>query len=318
MTLDFKDKQILYALDLDSRQSNKRIAKKCRISEQTVGYRIRKLQEGGVIRNFHIKTNNMLLGYTQFKTFVRLQNMPSELETEFVSSLSSNRRVLWLVSTRGNYDYVISILAKNAQDFASIYREATKKFEKHILRREVIVLESGSIFSSRYLIDREPIEFSYSLAPAASELDGFDEKILEALSVNARKSSVELANDCGASPDKIIRRIKQMTKDGVITGFGATLDFRKLGMRYYLVSLKLQGMDEKGYATLKALAVVHKCAFYFLRTIGSHDLELELLVRDEEQLNGFIRSVKDRFFNELREYDLLEVVEEHKLNYYPF
>ena len=318
MLLDNKDRRILYELDLDCRQSNKRIAKKCRLSEQAVGYRIKKLVETGVIRNFHIKTNNMLLGYTQFKIFLRLQNMPKEVETEFVNGFLTNRRVLWLVPTRGNFDYVISILARNVQEFASIYRDATSRFEKHILRREVIVLEGGSIFSSRYLVDKEPVEFAYTLTPAGAKLDSCDIEILRALSNNARQSSVDLARRCKASPDTVIRRIRYLVKAGAITGFGATIDFRKLGMRYYLVSFKLQGMDEKKYAMMKALSVAHRCAFYFIRTIGSHDLELELLVKDEEQLDGFIRAVKDRYATELREYDLLEVVDEPKLNYYPF
>ena len=57
MKIGLKDKKILYELDVDSRQSNKQIAKRVGMSEQVVGNRIRRLQHLGIIEYFFILTH---------------------------------------------------------------------------------------------------------------------------------------------------------------------------------------------------------------------------------------------------------------------
>ena len=53
--LDLKDKKILYELDLNSRQSNKQLAKKVQLSEMVVGYRIKRLIDNNFIEYFYAK-----------------------------------------------------------------------------------------------------------------------------------------------------------------------------------------------------------------------------------------------------------------------
>jgi len=47
--LDLKDRKILYELDLNCRQSNTQIGKKVGLSRKVVEYRIKKMEEEGVI-----------------------------------------------------------------------------------------------------------------------------------------------------------------------------------------------------------------------------------------------------------------------------
>ena len=47
-----KDKKILYQLDLNSRQSNAQIANKEKLRKDTVGYRIKALEEKGIISGY--------------------------------------------------------------------------------------------------------------------------------------------------------------------------------------------------------------------------------------------------------------------------
>ena len=50
--IDLKDRKILYELDLNCRQSNTQIGKKVGLKRDVVSYRINRLQEEGVIKNF--------------------------------------------------------------------------------------------------------------------------------------------------------------------------------------------------------------------------------------------------------------------------
>jgi len=67
-------------------------------------------------------------------------------------------------------------------------------------------------------------------------LDKTDVKILEALILDARLSSRQMARQCGVSIGTVLSRIKRMEKEGVIKGYSALLDHEKLGYELTVVS----------------------------------------------------------------------------------
>ncbi|MDH5783745.1 MAG: Lrp/AsnC family transcriptional regulator [Candidatus Bathyarchaeota archaeon] len=67
------------------------------------------------------------------------------------------------------------------------------------------------------------------------DLDKTDVKILEALMLDARLSSRQIAKRCGVSIGTVLSRIKKMEKEGMITGYSAVLDQEKLGYELTVV-----------------------------------------------------------------------------------
>src|SRR6201999_3942485 len=57
-----------------------------------------------------------------------------------------------------------------------------------------------------------------------SEIDSFDEKILQSLRLDARKTSVELADVVGLSPSSCQRRQRDLEQRGIIRGYRADID----------------------------------------------------------------------------------------------
>lgn len=70
------------------------------------------------------------------------------------------------------------------------------------------------------------------------ELDRVDRRILRLLQEDGRIATVELAEKVGLSPTATSERIKRLTRDGVIAGYGARLDPAKLG-RGFLVFVEV-------------------------------------------------------------------------------
>jgi Lrp/AsnC family leucine-responsive transcriptional regulator len=66
-----------------------------------------------------------------------------------------------------------------------------------------------------------------SVAPA--ELDDIDVKILEILQRRGRTRRNDLAESVGLSLPSVSERLRKLEEHGVITGYHATLDYRKLG-----------------------------------------------------------------------------------------
>jgi Lrp/AsnC family transcriptional regulator, leucine-responsive regulatory protein len=64
--------------------------------------------------------------------------------------------------------------------------------------------------------------------PEHSSIDRTDRKILRLLQKDGRLANVDLADAIGLSPTATTERVKRLTREGYITGFGARLDAAKL------------------------------------------------------------------------------------------
>ncbi|MGF1684732.1 Lrp/AsnC family transcriptional regulator [Photobacterium minamisatsumaniensis] len=63
-------------------------------------------------------------------------------------------------------------------------------------------------------------------------MDRFDERILLELKGDGRLSNVELSQRVGLSPSATLRRVQELERTGVITGYRATLDANKMGVGF--------------------------------------------------------------------------------------
>jgi Lrp/AsnC family leucine-responsive transcriptional regulator len=63
-------------------------------------------------------------------------------------------------------------------------------------------------------------------------IDRYNANILRELQSNGRISNVELADRVGLSPSACLRRVQELEKSGVISGYRAVLDHEALGMGF--------------------------------------------------------------------------------------
>jgi Lrp/AsnC family leucine-responsive transcriptional regulator len=73
-------------------------------------------------------------------------------------------------------------------------------------------------------------------------LDRYDRQILTLLQENGRLSNQELADAIGLSPSPCLRRVRTLEESGLILGYRALVDARKLGLN--LVALLHISMDQ--------------------------------------------------------------------------
>lgn len=62
-----------------------------------------------------------------------------------------------------------------------------------------------------------------------SNLDRIDRQILRELSKDARQPNIKLAERVGLSPSACLRRVQQLERSGIITGYRVTVDRSKTG-----------------------------------------------------------------------------------------
>lgn len=76
---------------------------------------------------------------------------------------------------------------------------------------------------------------------AKTELTAVDRKILRALQEDGRMTVQAIADRVGLSPSPCLRRIRQMERAGIISGYSATVDQRAAGLPVSVfISIKLE------------------------------------------------------------------------------
>lgn len=319
LKLDLKDKKILYELDRNSRQSNKQVAQKVGLSEQVVGLRIKRLIDLGVIEYFFVKTNPSLLGYLHVKINLRLHNITQQKQNELLQELNQRKGIFWLSSIRGKYDLVVSIYVKSIAEFSQRYEEILGKWGNYILERNILLLEKAYTYTKAFFIGKQKSEeIVYTKGEGQVALDSLDEELLKILNQEGRKPLVDIAKALGTSADTVSYRIKSLQKKGVITGFGAKIDFSKVGHSYHIIYLKLQNMNQQKFLKLETISKLNPNVIIYVQTIGDHDVELEVEISNKEELDWLLKELRDNFVTEIKNYELLEVTREHRMTYFPF
>jgi DNA-binding Lrp family transcriptional regulator len=77
-----------------------------------------------------------------------------------------------------------------------------------------------------------------------SNKEVLDEKILSALLADPTRSDMEIAEELGTYRQKVWRKKKQLEDDGIIWGYTAVLDEKRLGHVCYIVLMKTKPMSE--------------------------------------------------------------------------
>lgn len=121
-------------------------------------------------------------------------------------------------------------------------------------------------------------------------LDRFDQHILEILQSEGRISNQALAERVNLSPSPCLRRVRALEQAGLITGYRATVDDRKLG--YGLNVVLLISMDEhtpERFAEFEAriaeLPEVQEC---LLITGQEADYQLRIAVVDMDDYHRLL------------------------------
>jgi len=114
------------------------------------------------------------------------------------------------------------------------------------------------------------------------ELDRYDKRILTLLQSDGRMSNQDLADAIGLSPSPCLRRVKALEEAGLITGYRALVDAKKLG--YSLMALIYISMDQhtpERFASFESgIAAIPEVLECLLITGQQADYQLKVIVAD--------------------------------------
>jgi Lrp/AsnC family transcriptional regulator, leucine-responsive regulatory protein len=109
--------------------------------------------------------------------------------------------------------------------------------------------------------------------------DVFDQRILAALSRNARASNLELEGEVKLSHSAISRRIARLEAAGVIEGYGARINAAKLGLTVRAFVGVTRDPALSAEALAQSLSTIPGVKVSYIVT-GEQDVFLEVLAKD--------------------------------------
>ncbi|MCD4759599.1 Lrp/AsnC family transcriptional regulator [archaeon] len=317
--LDLKDRKILYELDTNSRQSYHEIAKKVGLSKDSIIYRINKLQENGIIKQFHTVIDVGKLGFISFRLYLKLQNTTQKKESEIIEFLKKQKIITWIVSIDGEYDLGMWILTKSIKDTNLLWKEFLKKYRDFIEKRWLTIFTKVSYFPRTYILEKNKNrkELVFITEPQEIKIDDIDIKLLKMLARNSRISILELSEELKITPKTVTSRIKQLEKKKVIIGYRTVFGLDKLGYQYFKIHFNLHNLTEEKEKQFRSYLKLHQNVTYDNEVLGGDDIEIEVQLHTIQDLRNFIEETKNQFADIIKNYKYLLFYKEHKFLFFP-
>jgi len=128
------------------------------------------------------------------------------------------------------------------------------------------------------------------------QIDNYDKRILEVLQQEGRISNQELADRIGLSPSPCLRRVRALEQAGIIAGYRALLDARRLGLNLIaFLSISMDRHTPERFANfdrvVAGLPEVLECS---LITGRDADYQLKVVVRDMDAYQDLLLNTLTR------------------------
>jgi Lrp/AsnC family transcriptional regulator for asnA, asnC and gidA len=142
-----------------------------------------------------------------------------------------------------------------------------------------------------------------------SKLDKFDLKLLAELENDSRQALSQIAKKLGTSQQVVSYRMKTLEKQKVIGGYFAMINFTTLGYTNYRTMIRFTNITESRKTEIVNYLMKHPNILWLVECGGRWDLIANFMARNIIQYGGFIKTLKNKFPEQVQNYDVLTTIE---------
>ena len=320
MTINQLDLKIIYELDKNSRTSYSEIAKRLKTSKQTVKKHVDKLLEKKVIRYFFTVINERNFDIKPLYLFVKLNKISQTEREEIYSYLMNNNKIAQMASCEGPYDLYFGVVGTSLEQINEELTKFYNQFSKHIKEKKVLFFVKTHLYTREHIIGAERSQIVnnrgfHNKTDKKIELKENDFKIIGALTANTRISAVDIARNTGMTIQTVIKKIKELEKNGIIKGYTLILN-ENIFLQHQLL-LEFDILTEELERKLNDYLAHHPNVVFVVKFMGEYDYGINTESLNHEAHRAFITDFKKEFSNHLKRFDVLYVTETSKLNFMP-
>ncbi len=318
--LDQLDKKILFELDKNSRLSNPQLGRKVFASKEVVAYRINRLIREKVIHHFYSIIALTTLGYFNYKIYFQLQGLTEEKEQNIIYKLKLNNNIVWIATTEGRWDLMISFYAKNIQDFAAMKAEVFEMLGNIVQEYSIIINEDGFILYRDYLFSeknrqRNPISYLGKIENIT--LDKRENDLLKSIATNSRLPIKEIAKACNYTTKTVLEKIRLFKKNSLIQSFTIGINLSVIDYYGFKIFIFLSDMSKESYSSVFNFCKELLPVRHIIKTIGAWELELEIETPNPRDLQIICKKLRSKFPNKIKKIESVTILNEVKLEFFP-
>jgi DNA-binding Lrp family transcriptional regulator len=319
--IDHKDRKILYNLDLDSRQSFSKIGKKVGLHKDAVAYRVKKLQEKGIIKGFYTEIDDYRLGYIRYRFYFNYQYASPEIKEDIINFFIKNKYTRIIHSTEGHYNLVIISDVNGISKCSSVWKTIISRYREYFSNQVFSVIFRAHIYRYSFLLDEKDKELKTRVksilygSDEGVEIDELDHKILKIISQDSRIQTIDLAEKLNSTAVTIKNRIKNLKEAGVIKAFRVNIALSKLGYHRYKVDIILK--DYKKLEKIIKYIESNPNLDEIILSIGYADLEFIFILESANQLHDIMKDLEIKFPNTIKNYIYFSATKTHKWSWMP-
>lgn len=319
--IDLKDRKILYELDTNSRQSFSRLGKKVGLHKDVIAYRVKKLQEKGIIKCFYTEIDDYKLGYLRYRFYFKYQYSDPVIKEEIINFFIKNKYTRIIHSTEGHYNLVVISDVKGISKCFSVWETIIKKYREYFSDQVFSIIFKAYIYRYSFLLDRKNKDREVRIksilygSDEIIKIDDLDNQILKIISQNSRIQTIEIAKKLNTTAITIKNRIKKLKEAGVIKAFRINIALPKLGYHRYKVDIIL-----KDYEKLqKIIKYIEKNPNLdeVVLSIGHADLELIFILNNADQLRKIMDDLETKFPDTIKNYNHFNATKTYKWSWIP-
>lgn len=310
---DKADYKILAELDFNSRQPSSRIAKKLKLSRNIVDYRIKQLQDKGVILAFNAFIDPAKFDQISWKVYIRFQNLTPEKEKEIIAYLNKHPKVWWIIRCAGAFDLMFCVLSESIHDFYQDMLEFNTLFSNYTIETELTSHIDPEFYTRGYLGKESVIPSKpFLVKPIKMGFDDLDLRLLDLVGQNCRLPVTEIARKLRSTPRIITYKMDKLEKEGVITWYRIILEPSKLGKEYYKTLINFKGITRKKERQFLGFCRSRPEIINASKAAGPWDMEFECEVDSYLRYNELMQEIRQTFPDLIKQYRSLLIYEQLK------
>ena len=126
--LDDLDLKLLSLLSNQVRMPLVEIANKLNSNAKLIKTRMKRLEKLGIITCYNVKINHKLLGYTQRKVMLNLNDISSETIKKLITFITYHKSTIYITMAIGQYDLEFEMMEKGHEGFHLLLKEIKNQF----------------------------------------------------------------------------------------------------------------------------------------------------------------------------------------------
>ena len=309
--IDFKDEKILGLLSTNARRALSELSKSVRLSREGTFYRIRRLENQGLIAGYYAVFDLRDFGYHTYHVFMVLNESNAERKNAFVERLVGHPHTKSVMEYSDRWDIEWVLVARDVQEFDLLVTDLMKEFSDIIIEKHKLEIILGyKSIQLPYAADSQQVVFR-AKKRLSVDIDQKDREICRELSGDARLSLSAVGQKIGLSADAVGYRLKRLVKDEIIREFSIVPNLSLLGYHWVTMGIEVRTFDLSQELKFKEYISRTPEILRAVKTLGNWDLMLHIATKDIQTRHRIVKDIQKTFVDVITSYQTWEGYKEY-------